>query len=374
MLSDLIIFLAQSSSSGSSDFRGELARLIAVLCVLTALWLGVMFLLYRRTSERRRRQQEGLPPLPGLWASLQQWLSGTNSPTLAPSAGPMPDLDMLTDLPQPDLAAMMGGFESPAPVDLADEFELPPQPTPVVDEELFAATIALDAASDEESIPVQPGDMEEVDDMPAPADSIELLRVWRDLSDGSLIIEIGGQRFTSVSELQGANLDRRFVNVVRDLTAMLRTAAEQPSAPPKTSPKAAAAAPQPAPTARPPEVAGKPESPAKKPAPPPADGELPSMAPGTMFKQMGRVAMGHKPEPLEEAPVLSIPDQIEQVLQKHLADLPEYADRSIHVRPSPFGGVRIEVDGQFYEGVGDVPEDQVRALIQDAVREWEKHQ
>ena len=93
-----------------------------------------------------------------------------------------------------------------------------------------------------------------------------------------------------------------------------------------------------------------------------------------MFKQMGRVAMGYKPEPVEQAPLLSIPDQIEQVLQKHLADLPQYADRSIHVRPSPFGGVRIEVDGQFYEGVGDVADVQVRALIQDAVREWEKHQ
>jgi hypothetical protein len=375
MLSDFIIFLAQSGSGGSSNFQGELLRLLAVLCVLTVLWLGVMFLLYRRTTERRRREREGLPPLPGMFATLPQWLSGTSRPAVAsdPSAAPMPDLDMLTaDLPQPGLAAMMGDDPPSAPLDLADEFELPPAPAyddqPVYAEEAPAATIALDAAFDEESIPVQPGDMEDSDDMPAPPDSIELLRVWRDLSDGSLIIEIGGQRFTSVSELQGAKLDRRFMNVVRDLTAMLRAAA---SAPPPASPQPAAQPPQPAPA----EATGKPDKPAKKSAPPLADGELPSMAPGTMFKQMGRVAMGHKPDPIEEAPVLSIPDQIEQVLQKHLADLPEYAERSIHVRPSPFGGgVRIEVDGQFFEGVGDVADDEVRALIQDAVREWEKSQ
>jgi hypothetical protein len=371
MSSDLIILLAQSTSGGSSNFQGELLRLLAVLCVLTALWLGVMFLLYQRTTERRRRQREGLPPPPGLWESLQQWLSGSSradTPSGPPSAL-LPDLDMLTaDLPQPDLAAMMGDFESPAPVDLASEFELPPEPAPVYDEEPLAAAVALDAAYDEASIPVQPGEMEDSDDMPAPPDSIELLRVWRDLSDGSLIIEIGGQRFTSVSELQGANLDRRFMNVVRDLTAMLRaTAGQPPKAAPKPAPK-----PNVAPAAPPAaEVTGQP---VKKPAPPPVDGDLPSMAPGTLFKQMGRVAMGHKPEPVEETPLLSIPDQIEQVLQKHLADLPQYADRSIHVRPSPFGGVRIEVDGEFYEGVGDVADDEVRALIQNAVREWEQHQ
>jgi hypothetical protein len=330
--------------------------------------------LYQRTTERRRREREGLPPLPGLWESLQQWMSGSSraDTSAETSAAPLPDLDMLTaDLPQPDLGAMMGDSESPAPVDLADEFELPPQPAPVYDEEPPAAAVALDVAYDEESIPVQPDEMEVTDDMPAPPDSIELLRVWRDLSDGSLIIEIGGQRFTSVSELQGTNLDRRFMNVVRDLTAMLRTAAEPPpKAAPKPAPPLKAAAT--APPAE--EETDEPDQPAKKLAPPPVNGELPSMAPGTMFKQMGRVAMGYKPEPLDEAPALSIPDQIEQVLQKHLADLPEYADRSIHVRPSPFGGVRIEVDGQFYEGVGDVADEKVRALIQSAVQEWEQHQ
>jgi hypothetical protein len=380
MWSDFMIFLAQSG--GSSNFQSELIRLIAVLCVLTALWLGVMFLLYRRTTERRRREREGLPPLPGMFDSLQQWMSGSSRPAAAPdpSAAPLPDLDMLTaNLPQPDLAAMMGDAEPSAPLDLdlADEFELPPAPAdddepPVYVEEVPSGTLPLDEVFDEESIPVQPGDMEDDDDMPAPPDSIELLRVWRDLSDGSLIIEIGGQRFSSVSELQGAKLDRRFLNVVRDLTAMLRAASTQPPAPPKAPPKPAAA-PPPQPAAA--EATGQPDQPAKKPAPPPASDDLPSMAPGTMFKQMGRVAMGHKPDPVEETPELSIPEQIEQILQKHLADLPEYADRSIHVRPSPFGGgVRIEVDGQYFEGVGDVTEDKVRALIQNAVREWEQSQ
>ncbi len=246
-----------------------------MLCVLTALWLGVMYMLYRRTIERRRREREGLPPLPGAWVSLQQWLSGAHRPADAPesSSALMPDLDMLTaDLPQPDLAAMMGDFELPAPVDLASEFELPPAPVyddqPVDDDEQRAATFALDQPHDEESIPVQPGDME--DTMPAPPDSIELLRVWRDLSDGSLIIEIGGQRFTSVGELQGANLDRRFMNVVRDLTATVDAPRpSSPPAPPKAQPKPAAAPPArpaqtPQSTAAAPPAEAKPDQPAEE--------------------------------------------------------------------------------------------------------------
>jgi hypothetical protein len=368
MLPDLIHFLpvlAQTSES-STDFQGELIRLIAFICVLTILWLGVMYLLFRRTTERRRRQREGLPPLPGLHVSLMQWLSGKPKPAFQDDAH-MPDLEMLTgDLPQPDLAAMMGDFEPPEPepaqVDLASAFELPPEPIPAQefdDSAPLAASFAPDAVQS-----IQLDETEVSDEMPAPPDSIELLRVWRDLSDGSLIIEIGGQRFTSVDQLQGANLDRRFMNVVRDLTNMLR-APQQP--PPASQP------PKPAPP--PPSAAKSPEGPAqpakKSPSP---DEDLPSMAPGTMFRQIGRAAMGYKPEPVEETPALSIPDQIEQVLQKHLVDRPEFAGRSIHVRPSPFGGVRIEVDGQFFEGVGDVSDDEVRALIQDAVREWETGQ
>jgi hypothetical protein len=351
-LISLLHMLAQSSPGDSSNFQAQLFRLTAFICVLFVLWLGVLYLLYRRTIERRRRESEGAEPLPNLFVSLSQWFKGMTNPPAAPQrAAPlaaMPDLDMLTgDLPQPDLG------------DMLDDFALPPQPAPesADDDGLLAETFALDPDHGEESIPVQLDDMEDSDEMPAPPDSIELLRVWRDLSDGSLIIEIGGRRFTSVNELQGADLDRRFLNVVRDLTSMLRAAQQSP-------------APRPAATSTP----AAPDTPAVPDTSAPPDDALPSMAPGTLLRQMGRVAMGHKPEPIEETPLLSIPDQIEQILQRRLAALPEYADRSIHVRPSPFGGVRIEVDAQFFEGVDEVTDEEVRGLIQDAVREWEKSQ
>ena len=90
-----------------------------------------------------------------------------------------------------------------------------------------------------------------------------------------------------------------------------------------------------------------------------------------------RVALGRRPaETVEEAPppTRSIPEQIEELLQARLESLPDFQGRAIHVIPSVTGGVRIEVDGVFYEGVSEVEDDTVRALLQDVVREWEENQ
>ncbi|RPJ02156.1 MAG: hypothetical protein EHM39_02305, partial [Chloroflexi bacterium] len=305
MIPDFLPILAQSATEGSSSFQESLIRILTVLCVLTVLWLGVMYMLYKRTVERRRREREGLEPLPNLFDSLSQWFQRVTNPNAPPprpvrSAVPdvaMPDLDLLTgDFSEPDLSAVEHADARPAPAraDLEAAFELPPvmsepEPAPEYDVEPLAETLALEPAAREVTIPADV--MESEDDMPAPPDSIELLRVWRDLSDGSLIIEIGGQRFTSVAELQGANLDRRFVNVVRDLTNLLK-GAQPPSATAQPA-SAAPAAPRRAAPSAPAAPAAKPDVPAKRPAD--LSDELPSMSPGTMFRQMGRVAMGYKP-------------------------------------------------------------------------------
>jgi hypothetical protein len=326
----LLPILAQYGPRTSSNAEEVFLRILVVFCGLFILWLGTLYLLYRRIVERRRRQREGLEPLPDIHVVLYRWLKRVAGAETVPqsgtmSAAPMPDLGMLTgSLPQPS-------------------------PEPAYDNGWLSESFNLDAAQPEEEInPVEMGEStgEEAVDLPSPPDSVELLRVWRDLSDGSLILEIGGQQFKSISEMKAAHLDRRLMNVVHDLTAMLRTAPQQPKAPPTPTPT--------------------------PPSSTPKDETFPSMAPGEMFRQMGRVAMGHKSEPAEKAPTVSIPDQIEELLQNRLVNLPDYAGRSIHVQPSPLGGVRIEVDGQFFDGVGEVPDDEVRALIQDAVREWEE--
>ncbi|MCP4427493.1 MAG: hypothetical protein GY803_23635 [Chloroflexi bacterium] len=68
---------------------------------------------------------------------------------------------------------------------------------------------------------------------------------------------------------------------------------------------------------------------------------------------------------------LSVAEQIDAILQKHVAAAPEMADRSVHLVQDPTGGIRIEVDGKIYEKPGDIPEPEVQGLIKRAVKEWD---
>jgi hypothetical protein len=67
----------------------------------------------------------------------------------------------------------------------------------------------------------------------------------------------------------------------------------------------------------------------------------------------------------------SIVEQVDEILQKRLANS-QFSDRLIRLVDAPGGGVEVVVDAQKYEGVGDVPDPEVRGFIQECVKEWEK--
>lgn len=69
---------------------------------------------------------------------------------------------------------------------------------------------------------------------------------------------------------------------------------------------------------------------------------------------------------------LSMAEQIDEVLQGLLARQPDLAGRSIHIRNAMDGGVRIEVDGRSFDGVGDITDAEARSVIQAAIQEWER--
>jgi len=361
-IKSLIHVLALSDSSGAGDFFRQVGGLLVLTCGAGVVWLALMALVMQRASERRRRAAQGLEPLPGIHIALYRWLTNLVSPgaTREPPPDPQtmtrrsqpapapvlptPDLDMLTgNLPTPDLEATTGHEQAESPPEgeeMPSAEYAPPEPSPEPAEDIATA----DAS---EETPDTPDAAQEPDHPPPapaapPQDSIELLRVYRDLADGMLIVEIGGKQFRSLGDLRGADLERRFQNVVRDLDALARPA--QRSKPVAPSPETPAA---------PDEEDIKPRS-------------------GSMLRQVTRMAMGQSPEPVEEELPRSIADEIEDLLQDRLKQLPAYAGRKIHVKPALDGSVQIEVDGIFYDGVGDIADDDVRELLIDTVREWEE--
>lgn len=212
---------------------------------------------------------------------------------------------------------------------------------------------------------------------------VEVLTVLRDVADGGLIIRIGDQAHRNPPAVADAEFKRRFHNALRDLNG-----AQQPVGVPRTAPPPPPPAPveaveseadSEAPSPEVPSLDDLPPSPPPSPAAPPptrrtqtfepAPGDLPKFRmPDTPVKPK----RGQRPvnEPIPE---IDIAGSIEAFLQHKLAQHEEYDQRSIHVRSSG-QGVRIEVDGRFFDSVGEVDDAEVRQFLSATIEEWQARQ
>lgn len=105
----------------------------------------------------------------------------------------------------------------------------------------------------------------------------------------------------------------------------------------------------------------------------PLPGDLPDFSldaqPDTHEKgSFGRIKRVFKPQGIQS---VNIADAIEAYLQYKIADTPQFQRRGIHVRSDLKGGVRIEADGNNYESVGDVDNDEVREFLKATIAEWQ---
>lgn len=76
------------------------------------------------------------------------------------------------------------------------------------------------------------------------------------------------------------------------------------------------------------------------------------------------------PSPKPEGDFKSIAAQINDILQEQLVGTP-LASRGITVSDGQDRGVMVTLDGKQYQGVMDVPDEDVRRAIRSAVLEWE---
>ena len=68
---------------------------------------------------------------------------------------------------------------------------------------------------------------------------------------------------------------------------------------------------------------------------------------------------------------LNLTDNIDQMVQQKLRDRPDLAGRRVRLGTGRDGGLRIYVDDDVFEAVGDITDFKVREIIRDAIREWE---
>lgn len=262
---------------------------------------------------------------------------------------------------------------------------------------------------------------------------VEVFAVLRDVGEGGLIIRVGEKAYRNPPKSADADFMRRYQGALRDLASPPESnltperesnARFQPPRPPAPAP-----APTPAPVIEPepsPEsaaalideeapltVADEPapvidETPADlgddddydmpseealaanplpplKPMPAPlktSTSETPVVTPGSAPGDLPRFKMpdtpikpkrGQRPT-AEPIPEINIAASIEAFLQHKLIQTPQYAGRSIHVRPASHGGVHIEVDGIFYDSVSEVSDAGVRQYLTATIEEWQARQ
>jgi len=211
-------------------------------------------------------------------------------------------------------------------------------------------------------------------------EAVEVLTILRDVAEGGLIIRIGDKAYRNPPGLADAEFKRRFHSTLRDLNgAQQPIAAKAPALPPApvapvvTSTEEIAPVDVAAPLEQPnfdvPPVT--PPSPRATASFPPAPGDLPKfkMPDGPPVKPK----RGQRPV-AEPIPEINIAASIEAFLQHKLSLTPQYAMRSIHVRPALHGAVAIEVDGKFYDSVGEVDDTAVRSFLSSTIEEWQARQ
>lgn len=323
--------------SGDLDFIGQIFRQAPLVLfapfVFGALYVASMVIVFRRAAARRRRAREARDLMGETkgFSPTEKSKPKLREPERAPQtvALPEPDLDLLT----------MGIASKPRS---APPVPAPPLPSLIPDD--LPTYPPLEVLS-EPVIEVIDADMaEEV------TDAVEVMRVWRDVNDGSLIIQMGSQRYRSAAEIRNPDLLRRFSAVVRDLWNMINGQANPTIPPPPQAVRL------PADTGSIGNLRASEAEPKK---------------PGGLKKLVQQVSGA--PKTTADKPK-GIAEAVEEFLQYKLLGSPEFSVHSIHIRPGLDHGLRIEVDGHFYDSIGEVVDVDVREFLFAMMREWEARQ
>lgn len=194
----------------------------------------------------------------------------------------------------------------------------------------------------------------------APADDvIEQLRLLRDVATGSLLIEIRGQRYAHPRDVREGTHQKILVASLKDFyrfmgQASLADKIAEPVGPGAITPRATT----PLQPLSAPKTLDEIRAEAQRPL------RTPSMNPFEQYKVMREITA------VPDLPVLSIAEQIDQVLQASIAGGP-WVLRGLHVQSSPAGDVRFMLDGHAYGSLDELTDADARAVLQAAIQTWD---
>ncbi len=226
------------------------------------------------------------------------------------------------------------------------------------------------------------------------AEVVEVCAILRDVVDGGLIVQMGEKLYRHPPTNADADFKRRYDAVLRGLAG---TSAPPPSVaavpvptapapmslrdlvtPPTESPSVDASADASADTdaeatddIEMPSFDDLPRAPLpRSPLNVPMPGDLPKF---TLDNASPPPRRGRR-SASEPIPEINIAAAIEAYLQFKLQQTGALSGRKVNIRSGLGGAVVIEVDGRFFDSVGDIDDDEVRAFISATIAEWQERQ
>lgn len=93
--------------------------------------------------------------------------------------------------------------------------------------------------------------------------------------------------------------------------------------------------------------------------------ERPNLASALRRRRTPKLPEVEQPEPFV--------DEIDRIVQRRLQLTPALAQRDLHVRLSEDGGVRFVFEGKDYDDLGSLPNLTAQQIVKDAIQEWDEN-
>ena len=199
---------------------------------------------------------------------------------------------------------------------------------------------------------------------------IEVMRVLRVPPMGKLVVSFNGQRYESIAELSEANVRQLMQAAIGELITFAggyQKLVDAGVAPPLTQPASVRPSLTPSveeETAEAERFVNRMEEERdvlKTSGPKPS----PSLLTNLRRRPASNEASANK--------MLSLVEQVDAILQRHLLADPDLAQRKIHLVQDTKGGLIIEVDGHRYERPRDIDDPKIQVMIKRALKEWESN-
>ncbi len=178
---------------------------------------------------------------------------------------------------------------------------------------------------------------------------IEIMRVLRVPPKGQLVVEVNGNRYEAITELQSPKNRQLLLAAVGELItfaggyqALIDAGVAAPTLPPQP----------------------------KKSLEEQRAEFLASMETSSGPTSSSPLTATAEPS-ADKTTDLPIVEQIDAILQQYVAKSPSLNQHRIHLIGDPSGGIKINVDGQIYNRPKEIGDKQIQLIIKQALKTWE---